>query len=87
MVRPMSGSGPDSGGQSYVEGQPVAVLARVTSSVWIQQIAGDRECLRLTGTSPRAFLGEAEHQCACGHDHAASFGSLLRSRPLGTAPL
>jgi AraC-like DNA-binding protein len=46
-----------------------------------------RECLRLTGASPRAFLGEAEHQCGCGHDHAASFAPLLRSRPAGTALL
>jgi AraC-like DNA-binding protein len=43
MVRPMSGSGPDSGGQSYVERQPLAALARVASSVWIQQIAADAE--------------------------------------------
>lgn len=42
----------------------------------------NRECLRLTGLSPRAFLGQAEHTCACGHDHAASFTPLLRSRPL-----
>jgi AraC-like DNA-binding protein len=42
----------------------------------------NRECLRLTGLSPRAFLGEAEQTCACGHDHAASFAPLLRSRPL-----
>jgi hypothetical protein len=43
MVRPMSGSGPDSGGQSYVERRPVGALAFVASSVWIQQIAGDGE--------------------------------------------
>jgi AraC-like DNA-binding protein len=36
-----------------------------------------RECLRLTGLSPRAYLGEAEY---CGHDHAAAFMPLLRSR-------
>jgi len=41
----------------------------------------NRECLRLTGASPRAFLGETEHTCACGHDHAASFTPLLRARP------
>jgi AraC-like DNA-binding protein len=41
----------------------------------------NRECLRLTGVSPRAFLGETEHACGCGHDHAASFTPLLRSRP------
>jgi AraC-like DNA-binding protein len=40
-----------------------------------------RECVRLTGVTPRTFLGETEHTCACGHDHAASFAPLLRSRP------
>jgi AraC-like DNA-binding protein len=40
-----------------------------------------RECVRLTGTSPGAFLGEAEDHCGCGHDHAASFMPVLRSRP------
>jgi AraC-like DNA-binding protein len=40
-----------------------------------------RECVRLTGVTPRTFLGETEHACACGHDHAASFAPLLRSRP------
>jgi AraC-like DNA-binding protein len=38
-----------------------------------------RECLRLTGASPRAFLEEAEGTCACGHDHSASFARLLRA--------
>jgi AraC-like DNA-binding protein len=49
-----------------------------------------RECLRLTGVSPRTFVGETEHTCACGHDHAASFAPLLRSRPWphgGSTPL
>jgi AraC-like DNA-binding protein len=41
-----------------------------------------RECLRLTGLSPRAFLGEAEDHCGCGHDHAAAFMPLLRRRLL-----
>jgi AraC-like DNA-binding protein len=39
-----------------------------------------RECLRLTGSSPRAFLGDVEQSCGCGHDHAASFAPLLRAR-------
>jgi AraC-like DNA-binding protein len=39
-----------------------------------------RECLRLTGMSPGAFLGAVQQTCACGHDHAASFAPLLRSR-------
>jgi AraC-like DNA-binding protein len=38
-----------------------------------------RECVRLTGVSPRVFLAETEQACACGHDHAASFAPLLRA--------
>ena len=144
------------GAQSYVERPPIAALAGIVSSVWIQQVAADaepyvqrnipsgavelvcrvgfdpqvigpltgafvdvlepgttvvgmrfhpgaapagdglarlaadagyadqphlnRECLRLTGASPRAFLGEAEDHCGCGHDHAASFMPVLRAR-------
>lgn len=30
-----------------------------------------RECVRLAGLAPRAFLGSS--QCGCGHDHAASY--------------
>jgi AraC-like DNA-binding protein len=41
----------------------------------------NRECLRLTGASPGAYLGEAEDHCGCGHDHAASFVPVLRARP------
>jgi AraC-like DNA-binding protein len=40
----------------------------------------NRECLRLTGASPGALLGEAEDHCGCGHDHAASFMPVLRAR-------
>jgi AraC-like DNA-binding protein len=42
----------------------------------------NRECLRLTGASPGAFLGEAADHCGCGHDHAASFVPVLRARPM-----
>ncbi|WP_158630271.1 helix-turn-helix domain-containing protein [Glycomyces terrestris] len=38
-----------------------------------------RECVRLTGLPPRAFLAETRRSCACGHDHAASFAPLLRA--------
>ena len=41
-----------------------------------------RECLRMTGLSPRTFLAEVEHNCGQEHDHAASFAPLLRSRPM-----
>jgi AraC-like DNA-binding protein len=36
-----------------------------------------RECVRLTGTTPRAFLTENADTCACGHDHAASYELML----------
>jgi AraC-like DNA-binding protein len=39
-----------------------------------------RECLRLAGVSPRAFLHDSEERCANAHDHAASFVPLLRAR-------
>jgi AraC-like DNA-binding protein len=39
-----------------------------------------RECRRLTGLSPRAFLGQTEQQCGASHDHRASFVPLLSAR-------
>jgi AraC-like DNA-binding protein len=42
-----------------------------------------RECLRLTGLTPRQLLGGDIDRCACGHDHSASYTPFLatRSRP------
>jgi AraC-like DNA-binding protein len=42
-----------------------------------------RECLRLTGLTPRRLLGGTIDRCACGHDHSASYQPFLatRSRP------
>lgn len=40
-----------------------------------------RECARLAGLPPSAFLGEVAGRCACGHDHSASFIPVLRGRP------
>lgn len=42
-----------------------------------------RECLRLTGLTPRHLLGGDIDRCACGHDHSASYKPFLatRSRP------
>ena len=40
-----------------------------------------RECVRLTGVSPRVFLAETHTACACGHEHAASFAPVLRAEP------
>lgn len=36
-----------------------------------------RECLRLTGVTPRELLGGRTDQCGCGHDHAASYRPFL----------
>ncbi|MGH9210050.1 MAG: DUF6597 domain-containing transcriptional factor [Acidimicrobiales bacterium] len=35
-----------------------------------------RECVRLVGLAPRAFLGSS--RCGCGHDHAASYLPFLQ---------
>lgn len=40
-----------------------------------------RECVRLTGLTPRELLGDAVDRCGCGHDHAASYGPFLAARP------
>jgi AraC-like DNA-binding protein len=39
-----------------------------------------RECLRLTGLTPREFLGVNVDRCACDHDHSASYKPFLASR-------
>jgi AraC-like DNA-binding protein len=44
-----------------------------------------RECIRLTGLSPRELLGGSTDRCGCGHDHAASYKPFLATR--GTPPL
>jgi AraC-like DNA-binding protein len=44
-----------------------------------------RECLRLTGLSPRELLGGNIDRCGCGHDHSASYQPFLAAR--GMPPL
>ncbi len=39
-----------------------------------------RECTRLSGVAPRAFVGRTQQTCACGHDHSVSFTAMLRAR-------
>lgn len=39
-----------------------------------------RECLRLTGLTPRQLLAGGLDRCACGHDHSASYGPFLAGR-------
>ena len=44
-----------------------------------------RECLRLTGLSPRELLAGGTDGCGCGHDHSASYRPFLATR--GMPPL
>jgi AraC-like DNA-binding protein len=37
----------------------------------------NRECLRLTGLTPRDLLGGSVDRCLCGHDHLASYRPFL----------
>jgi AraC-like DNA-binding protein len=39
-----------------------------------------RECLRLTGLTPRQLLGDSIDRCTCGHDHSASYRPFLATR-------
>ena len=39
-----------------------------------------RECLRLTGVTPRQLLGGDLDRCACGHEHSASYRPFLATR-------
>ncbi|MFE7504774.1 helix-turn-helix domain-containing protein [Promicromonospora sp. NPDC057488] len=39
-----------------------------------------RECVRLTGLTPRRLLGGSADRCACDHEHAASYGPFLAAR-------
>jgi len=72
--------------QALAEGRPPAPagLARLAADAgYADQAHLTRECARLMGIAPGAFLHEAEHHCAPAHDHRASFAPLLR--PLATA--
>lgn len=40
----------------------------------------NRECLRLTGLTPRQLLGGTVDRCSCGHEHSASYQPFLASR-------
>ena len=39
-----------------------------------------RECLRLTGLTPRRLLGGSIDRCTCGHEHSASYRPFLATR-------
>jgi AraC-like DNA-binding protein len=57
-------------------GDGLALLA--AASGYADQAHLTRECVRLTGVTPRVFLRETEQACSCGHDHEASYAPLLR---------
>jgi AraC-like DNA-binding protein len=44
-----------------------------------------RESLRLAGLTPRELMRESARQCGPTHDHAASFGPLLRARMMAAS--
>ena len=65
--------------QATKHGSLVADLAAEVG--YADQAHLSRECVRLTGLTPRELLGDAVDRCGCGHDHAASYGPFLAARP------
>ncbi len=65
--------------QATKHGSLVADLA--AEAGYADQAHLSRECVRLTGLTPRELLGDAVDRCGCGHDHAASYGPFLAARP------
>jgi AraC-like DNA-binding protein len=66
---------------AMAQGRRPEGLARLAADAgYADQSHLTRESMRLMGIPPGAFLDEAAHQCAPGHDHRASFLPLLRSR-------
>jgi AraC-like DNA-binding protein len=57
-----------------------ALAALAAEAGYADQAHLSRECVRLTGLPPRAFLDDTAGRCACGHDHSASFVPVLRAR-------
>jgi AraC-like DNA-binding protein len=62
-------------------GDGLAALA--ADSGFADQAHLTRECVRLTGVTPRTFLRQTAQACGCGHAHEVSFAPLLhyRDRP------
>ena len=62
--------------------RPGSLVADLAAEVgYADQAHLSRECVRLTGLTPRELLGDAVDRCGCGHDHAASYGPFLAARP------
>lgn len=62
--------------------RPGSLVADLAAEVgYADQAHLSRECVRLTGLTPRELLGDAVDRCGCGHDHAASYAPFLAARP------
>jgi AraC-like DNA-binding protein len=59
-------------------GDGLATLA--ADSGYADQAHLTRECVRLTGVTPRTFVLQTTQACGCGHVHEVSFAPLLRYR-------
>jgi AraC-like DNA-binding protein len=60
-------------------GAPDVDLARWAVEVgYHDQAHLSRECRRLSGVTPGEYLAQTIATCTCGHDHAASYGPMLR---------
>jgi AraC-like DNA-binding protein len=56
-------------------GEGLALLA--AEAGYADQAHLTRECVRLTGVTPRVFVRETAEACGCGHDHETSYAPLL----------
>jgi len=73
-------AGPGPGGT----GRGAARLA--VEAGYADQAHLSRECLSLTGLSPRELLAGGEDRCGCGHDHTASYRPFLAFRAMAPLP-
>jgi AraC-like DNA-binding protein len=60
---------------------PGSTLADLAAAAgYADQANLSRECLGLTGLTPRQLLGGKSDRCGCGHDHSASYLPFLAGR-------
>jgi AraC-like DNA-binding protein len=62
---------PASGGPGLMPGSTLADLAAEVG--YADHAHLSRECLCLTGLTPRELLGSRSERCGCGHEHSASY--------------
>jgi AraC-like DNA-binding protein len=61
-------------------GEESGLAAIAAEAGYADQAHLSRECLRLTGLSPRVLLHGSIDRCGCGHDHSASYKPFLATR-------